>query len=283
MDNKIELNVQSGQIKIPAMFLGTAPFRELGKYRFLRLRTVRAVSTGIKTGYGIDCAVAYGNHHQVGNGIKLSGKRRQDIFLTSKLFNSQQDEKIAQHYDVMLKELQLNYVDLLLLHWPQTGTYIRAWKQMEKLYEHQKVRLIGMANVEIRHLREMERKCEMLPHIIQIERNPLNTQEELLYYCEEKGIQVQAYAPLGRMNDQLLGSERLCRLAEKYNKTIPQIILRWHRQTNVIPVVRSIRTNRICDNYNIWDFKLDDSEIKKISELNINHKIYDPRIYARYY
>lgn len=268
---------------IPNIFLGTAPFHELGDYRFLKLRTVRAVSQGIRLGYGIDCAVAYGNHYQVGNGIKLSGKERSEIFLTSKLYNNQQDNCVADHYRRMLHELRVEYVDLLLLHWPQTSTYIMAWKQMERLHEKRQVRHIGMANVELRHLLEMERKCNMLPQIIQVERHPLNTQEELLCYCREKGILVQAYAPLGRMDCQLTEHNLLRKLSNKYQKTIPQIILRWHHQTGVIPVVRSIRSDRICANYNIWDFELTTEEIEEIMRLNINYKIYDPRMYARYY
>lgn len=268
---------------IPKIFLGTAPVWEMGNYRFRRLRTVRAVSCGIKLGYGIDCAVAYGNHHQVRNGIRLSGKKREDIFLTSKLYNNQQDDYIAEHYNELLKELQVEFVDLLLLHWPQTSTYINAWKQMEQLHADGKVRYIGIANIELRHLQEMEKKCHMFPQMIQVERNPLNTQEELMAYCEEKKIIVQAYAPLGRMNQQLLKEGILCELSKKYHKTIPQIILRWHNETNVIPVVRSARTNRICDNYDIWDFRLEKEEIEEITKLNVNYKIYDPRKYARYY
>lgn len=270
-------------LNIPKIFLGTASFHEIGNYRFRRLRAVRAVSQGIQSGYGIDCAVAYGNHHQVGNGIKLSGKKRKEIFLTSKLYNNQQDNYVAEHYKNLLKELHVEYVDLLLLHWPQTSTYINAWKQMEQLYEDGKVRYIGMANVELRHLEEMEEKCHMLPQIIQIERNPLNTQEELIAYCEEKKIIIQAYAPLGRMNQQLLEQGILCELSKKYDKTVPQIILRWHNETNVIPVVRSIRKNCIIENCNIWDFRLEKEEIEEITKLNVNYKIYDPRKYARYY
>lgn len=270
-------------IIIPNIFLGTAPFHELGNYRFLKLRTVQAVSHGIRLGYGIDCAVAYGNHYQVGNGIRLSGKKRSDIFLTSKLYNNQQDNCVADHYKNMLHELRVDYVDLLLLHWPQTSTYIMAWKQMESLYESQQVGHIGMANVELRHLLEMEQKCNLLPQIIQVERHPLNTQEELISYCREKGILVQAYAPLGRMNCKLTENSFLSMLADKYNKTIQQVILRWHYQNGVIPVVRSIRPDRIYDNYNIWDFELTKDEIEEITSLNINYKIYDPRMYARYY
>lgn len=268
---------------IPNIFLGTGPFHKLGDYRFLKLKTVRAVSYGIRLGYGIDCAVAYGNHYQVGNGIRLSGKKRSEIFLTSKLYNNQQDNFVADHYKNMLHELRVDYVDLLLLHWPQTGTYIMAWKQMENLYEKQQVKYIGMANVELRHLLEMERKCNMLPQIIQVERHPLNTQEELISYCREKKILVQAYAPIGRMDCRLIENDLLRMLADKYNKTIPQVILRWHYQTGVIPVVRSIRPDRIRDNFNIWDFELTMDEMEDIMRLNINYKINDPRMFVRYY
>ena len=268
---------------MPKMFLGTAPFYEMGNYKFQKIRTMNAVKNGVRMGYGIDCAVAYGNHRQVGRGIQLSGNVRSEVFLTSKLYNSQQDTYIREHYSVMCRELDVDYLDLLLLHWPQTSTYINAWRRMEELWYEQKVKYIGLANAEINHLIEIEKKCNFLPHVIQIERHPLNTQIELISYCRKKGINVQAYAPLGRMTDKLIEKKILKELAAKYQKSIPQIILRWQIQTDVVPVVRSVRKKRIHSNIDIGDFELLDGEIKSIMEMNQNYKIYDPRRYARYY
>ncbi len=268
---------------LPAMFLGTGPFHEIGDYHFRRLRTVRAVGHGICLGYGIDCAVAYGNHRQIANGMKLSGIPRKDIFLTSKLFNDQQDELLPQHYQNMLRELDTEYLDLLLLHWPQTGTYIDAWKRMEELYQKGQVRSIGIANAEIRHLEKLAVKCEMLPQVIQVERNPLNTEEELLAFCQDKGIVLQAYGPTGRSNKELIESEVIKRIGRAHSKTAYQTILRWHIETGDIPVVRSIRKERIAENCDIFDFTLDPGEIEEIDSLNRNCKFYDPRRYARYY
>ncbi len=268
---------------VPALFLGTAPFNEIGDYHFRRLRTVRAVGQGICLGYGIDCAVAYGNHHQIANGIKLSREDRENIFVTSKLYNTQQDGRINEHYQAALKELDLEYLDLLLLHWPQTGTYINAWKQMEELYYNKKVRYIGIANVEIRHLEEISQKCDMLPQIVQVERNPLNTEDALLAACVENSIILQAYGPTGTSNPELIESEVLKRLARKYGKTVRQVILRWHLETGDIPVVRSVRKSRIIENCDIFDFRLLLDEIAEINLLNRNYKFYDPRRYVCYY
>lgn len=268
---------------MPIMILGTAPFKQMGNYNFLRIRTMNAVKNAIFRGYGIDCAVAYGNHRQVGRGIQVSGKAREKIFLTSKLYNTQQDNYVREHYNVMCNELGVQYLDLLLQHWPQTSTYINTWKQMEELYLEEKVKYIGIANAEIRHLDEIKKKCDILPHFIQIERNPLNTQLELISFCKKDEIRVQAYAPLGRMGEDLIKQTILNKLALKYQKSIPQIILRWQIQTGVIPVVRSVRKKRIFENIDICDFEMADEEIEEITGLNQNYKIYDPRKYARYY
>lgn len=283
MDMKGKNTVNNGRKEIPTMFLGTAPFHEMGDYKFRRIRTIGAVRNGINLGYGIDCAVAYGNHRQVGRGIRASEKKRSEVFITSKLYNTQQDDDVKGHYDRMCSELGIEKLDLLLQHWPQTSTYINAWKQMEELYFAGKVRYIGMANVEVRHLLEMETACALLPQVIQVERHPLNTQAELISYCKEKGIRVQAYAPIGRMEEALTGQKLLKKLAEKHGKSIPQIILRWHIQTDVIPVVRSVRRRRIMENMDIWDFVLLDVEVDEIRALNRNYKIYNPQRYARYY
>ena len=276
-------NVINNDLNIPRIFLGTGPFHEIGDYKFPELRTIYAVSKGIRMGYGIDCAVAYGNHRQIARGIQASGVKREEIFVTSKLYNTQQDNNVKNHYNVMCQELKVKYLNLLLQHWPQVSTYINAWKQMEELYFENRINYIGMANVEISHLAEIDNKCNILPHVIQIERNPFNTQVELVSFCKEKGIYVQAYSPVGRMNNELIGQTVFKKLTLKYKKTIPQIILRWQVQTGVIPVVRSIRRKRIAENINIWDFELADEEIKEILDLNRNYKIYDPRKYARYY
>lgn len=269
--------------KIPSIFLGTAPLYLIGEYRFKRIRTINAVKNGITRGYGIDCAVAYDNHRQVRRGITVSGKKRKEIFITSKLYNTQQDKDIKRHYKDICDELGVEYLDLLLLHWPQKSTYLNAWKQMVELYNEKKVKYIGISNVEIKHLMEMENICGFLPHVIQIERNPLYTRNDIISFCHEKGIIVQAYAPLGRMNEVLMKQKILNQLANKYGKGIPQIILKWHIQTGVCPVVRSVRKRRIIENINIWDFELTDEEIQEITKLNQNYRINDPRKFCRYY
>lgn len=276
--------MDNGMVKMPPIFLGTAPFHEMGNYKFRRIRAINAVKNGICLGYGIDCATAYGNHRQVGRGMRLSGENREKIFITSKLDNMQQDNEVKEHYHTICKELGgVGYLDLFLQHWPQTSTYVNTWKQMEELYFEKKVRYIGIANVEIRHLLEIEKKCTLLPHVIQVERNPLITQSELILFCMERQICVQAYAPIGRMNPVLMEQRCLGKLGDKYRKSIPQIILRWQIQTGVVPVVRSIRKNRLIENMNIWDFHLTDEEVDEITTLNQNFKYYDPRKYARYY
>lgn len=276
-------NIMNNAVEMPPLFLGTVPFHMIGNYKFKGIRVINAVKNGINLGYGIDCAAAYENHVQVGRGIKASGEKRDKIFVTSKLNNTQQDNQVKDHYLDMCKELGIDYLDLLLEHWPQTCTYINTWKQMEELYFDKKVKYIGISNVETRHLIEIENKGSILPHVVQIERNPLYVQSELISYCEEHGIRVQAYAPLGRMGETLIEQKLLKELGRKYQKTVPQIILKWHIQTNVCPVVRSIRKKRIIENGNIWDFELKADEVKAITDLNINYRINDPRRFVRYY
>lgn len=276
-------NIMNNTVEMPLLFLGTVPFYMIGNYKFKGIRVINAVKNGINLGYGIDCATAYGNHVQVGRGIKASGKKRDKIFITSKLYNTQQDNHVKDHYAGMCEELGVDYLDLLLEHWPQTSTYINTWKQMEELYFDKKVKYIGLSNIEIRHLIEIESKGSILPHVVQIERNPLYVQSELISYCEEHGIRVQAYAPLGRMGEILTEQKLLKELGRKYQKTVPQIILKWHIQTNVCPVVRSIRKKRIIENISIWDFQLKDEEVKAITDLNLNYRINDPRKFVRYY
>ncbi len=275
--------VLSNGNRIPSVFLGTAPFFEMGDYRFKRLRTVSAVGTAVDLGYGIDSAVAYGNHRQVGNGIRLSGRQRKEVFVTSKIFNNQQNHRIPLYYEECLNQLKLEYLDLLLLHWPQKCTFIEAWKYMEELYNIGKVKNIGMANVEAYHLEEMRNKCSLLPQVVQVELHPMYQQRELTEYCRKNKIQIQAYAPLGRMRPELINHESIKEIALHHGKMVPQVILRWHIQEGRIPVVRSARKNRIRENYDIWDFELTSEEISKIDFFPEGMKIYDVRKYVKYY
>lgn len=268
--------------EIPQIFQGTIPPHMLTGYMFKHWRTVVSVEKAIKYGMGIDTAVAYGNHREVAMGLELSAKNKDSVFLTSKLYNNQQDSNIRHHYENICNELKVNKLSLLLLHWPQTSTYVDSWKQMEELYYEGLVDNIGIANVEIRHLEQLKKENCIYPHIIQIERHPFYKQEEIVKYARNEGICVQAYSPLARMNN-LAEEKILTNLADKYSISIPQLVLKWHIQSNTIPVVRSVRHKKIKENIDINKFEISKEDIESINEIRDKNKIFNPMKLCRYY
>lgn len=168
-------------------------------------------------------------------------------------------------------------IDLLQFHWPVTGKYIDTWREMLKLKEEGYVRVLGVANCHAHHIEALEKSTGEIPEINQIEVHPLFTQKELLEYCKSKGIVVEAYTPVARYDDRLVRLPILKKLEEKYKKTFVQIILRWHIQNGVIPVVRALSEKHQKDNINIFDFVLEDEDMKIIDGLNLDSRLrYDP-------
>ena len=237
------------------------------------------VLEGLKIGFrAFDTARDYGNEHIVGQVIKEclkeQGLSRQDIFITTKIGNGQQRlGNIEEQIDISLKNLQTDYVDLWLMHWPYPEHYVSTWKKMEKVFKTGKVKAIGMANYRIRHFEHLfKNDIEIMPHCVQFELHPMRTAEDIVAYCKERNIAIQAYSPLCRMIKPIVESDILKRIAELHQKSIAQIILRWHIQNKTVPVFKSLKPHRLKENFNIFDFELSDEEMKDISSLDCDYK-----------
>ncbi|MCY8371262.1 aldo/keto reductase [Bacillus haynesii] len=238
---------------------------------------VQAVKTAIKHGYrSIDTAAIYGNEEGVGQGIreglKEAGISREDLFVTSKVWNDDlgYDETIAA-YEASLEKLGLDYLDLYLIHWPVEGRYNAAWKALETLYEQGRVKAIGVSNFNIHHLEDLLKDAAVKPAINQVEYHPRLTQKELQEFCRSHGIQLQAWSPL--MQGQLLSHPLLKDIADKHGKTTAQVILRWDLQNGVITIPKSTKAERIAQNADIFDFELTIEEMKQIDGLNENTRV----------
>ncbi|TCJ81562.1 UNVERIFIED_ORG: diketogulonate reductase-like aldo/keto reductase [Bacillus cereus] len=238
---------------------------------------VEAVKSAIKAGYrSIDTAAIYGNEKAVGEGIragiKEAGISREDLFITSKVWNSDQGyETTLAAYEESLKKLELDYLDLYLVHWPVEGKYKESWRALEILYKEERVRAIGVSNFQIHHLKDVLAGAEMKPMINQVEYHPRLTQKELQAFCKEQGIQMEAWSPL--MQGQLLDNETLKEIAHKYGKTTAQIILRWDLQNEVVTIPKSTKEHRIVANADIFNFELTKEDMEKIDALNENHRV----------
>lgn len=238
---------------------------------------VNAVKTAIIKGYrSLDTAAIYGNEEGVGQGIreglKEAGITRDELFVTSKVWNSDLGyESTISAYETSLKKLGLEYLDLYLIHWPVAGKYKDAWKALEALYAEGKVKAIGVSNFHIHHLQDLLEDAEVKPMVNQVEFHPRLTQKELLAFCQEQGIQMEAWSPLAQ--GQLLDHEALKEIADKYGKSVAQVILRWDLQNGVVTIPKSTKEHRIVENSSIFDFVLSDEEMKKIESLNENHRV----------
>lgn len=233
---------------------------------------ISSVSEALKVGYrSIDTAQFYDNEEGVGIAIKNSGLVREEIFVTTKVWNDSHGyDEALKAFEESRKKLQLDVIDLYLIHWPVPGKFKETWRALETLYEEGKVRAIGVSNFHIHHLEELLKDAKVVPAVNQIELHPLLTQVELRNYCKEKGIQVEAWSPLMKGNN--LDHPILVEISKKYGKTPAQVVLRWHLQNEIIAIPKSVTPSRIAENANIFDFQLTDEEIKKIDSMNKNQR-----------
>ncbi|MFD4929611.1 aldo/keto reductase [Peribacillus butanolivorans] len=238
---------------------------------------VNAVKVAIKHGYrSIDTAAIYGNEEGVGQGIreglKEAGISREDLFVTSKVWNADLGyESTIAAYETSLKKLGLEYLDLYLIHWPVEGKYKEAWKALETLYKEGKVKAIGVSNFQIHHLKDVIKDAEVKPMVNQVECHPRLTQKEVQAFCKEQGIQLEAWSPL--MQGELLDNEVLQEIATKYGKSVAQVILRWDLQNGIVTIPKSTKEHRIVENSSVFDFELTEEDMNRISELNQNHRV----------
>ncbi|MFC3748146.1 aldo/keto reductase [Paenibacillus sp. GCM10012306] len=228
---------------------------------------VHAVKSALEIGYrSIDTAAVYKNEEGVGRGIRESGVAREELFITTKLWNSDQGyESALQAFEDSRRKLGLEVIDLYLVHWPVTGKYRESWKALVHLQKEGLVKSIGVSNFQIHHLKDIIEDTGVVPAVNQVEFHPLLTQRELLKYSREQGIQLEAWSPLMRGN---LDLPLIQELATKYGKTPAQIVLRWDIQQGVITIPKSVHANRIQENAAIFDFTLSDEDVKALEDLN---------------
>lgn len=238
---------------------------------------VHAVKFAIKQGYrSIDTAAIYGNEEGVGQAIRDAineyGIKRNELFITSKVWNSDLGyESTIAAYETSLKKLDLDYLDLYLVHWPVEDKYIEAWRALETLYSEGRVRAIGVSNFQIHHLEKVMKNAEMKPMVNQVEYHPHLIQRDVKAFCDNNGIQFEAWSPL--MQGQLFDHPLLKDLANKYNKSVAQIILRWDLQNEVVTIPKSTKEQRIIENSTVFDFELTAEDMDQISSLNENHRV----------
>jgi methylglyoxal/glyoxal reductase len=238
---------------------------------------VNAVKTAIKHGYrSVDTAAIYGNEEGVGQGIregvKEAGISREDVFVTSKVWNADLGyESTIAAYEASLNKLGLEYLDLYLIHWPVEGKYKDAWRALETLYKEGRVKAIGVSNFQIHHLEDLMKDAEIKPAVNQVEYHPRLTQKELQSFCQKHEIQLEAWSPL--MQGQLLDNEVLKEIANKYNKSVAQVILRWDLQNGVVTIPKSTKEHRIIENATVFDFELTEEDMKRIDGLNQNYRV----------
>jgi len=274
MENIHSYTTLHNGVKMPCLGIGT--------YKVENGSTViESVKEALKVGYRhIDTAAFYNNEDGVGTAIKESGVSREDIFLVSKVWNSDQGyEKTLKAFHSSLKKLGTNYLDLYLIHWP-TPLHKETWRALEKLYKDGFIRAIGTSNFTVNHIKDIMADAEILPMVNQVEFHPYLVQSELRKFCRENSIQLEAWSPL--MRGKIIEIPLLQELAEKYGKTISQIVLRWDLQMGVVTIPKSTNPSRIKENAGVFDFQLSEEDVNKILLLDKGLRVgSDPdKVYA---
>ena len=233
----------------------------------------QAVKYALSAGYRhIDTASLYGNERGVGQAIRENDILRKDIFVTSKVWNSDQGyANTLLAFDVSMKLLDFEYLDLYLVHWPVKEKYTETWKALEQLYAEGRVRAIGVSNFLRRHLEDLLAHCKVVPMVNQMEFHPRLVQQELIDFCNSHTIQYEAWSPL--MQGKIFNIKELQTLAEKYKKDIAQIVLRWNLQKGIVTIPKSIRRERIISNAQIFDFEITTKDMQAIDRLDKNERV----------
>ena len=247
------------------------PYIGLGVYQSPPGETTRrAVRYALKIGYRhIDTAQLYGNETDVGRAVRESGIRREEIFITTKVWNSYQGyDSTLQACEGSLRRLGLSYVDLYLIHWPVQGLSDDTWRAMIKLWRQGKAHAIGVSNYSISQLRDLLQNSDIVPAVNQVEFHPFLYQQELLQYCKINRIQLEAYSPLTRA--KRLNHQNIIDVAKKYEKTPAQVLIRWILQHDIIVIPKSIHEERIYENSQVFSFRLEPEDMKLLDSLNEN-------------
>jgi methylglyoxal/glyoxal reductase len=235
--------------------------------------TYQAVRAALESGYrSIDTAAIYGNEASVGRAVKDSAIAREELFITTKVWNDDLREGTTlQAIDNSLELLQMDYVDLYLVHWPVKGKYVDAWLAMEEILENKKARAVGVSNFMIHHLQDVIAAGSIVPAVNQIEYHPLLQSADLHRFCIENGIQLEAWAPL--IQGQGMNHPTIKKIADKHSKSPAQVLLRWDLQKGVVTIPKSVHRERIEANANIFDFMLDAEDMSAIAAMEQGKRI----------
>ncbi|MBQ9289738.1 MAG: aldo/keto reductase [Clostridia bacterium] len=248
------------------------PVIGIGTFMLSPAEAENSVREALKMGYAlVDTANAYVNERAVGRGMKASGAKREDIFLSTKLWPSEYENEHA--VDETLERLGVDYVDLLYIHQP-AGNWLAGYRQLEKAYREGKARAIGISNFEGKYIEELEKQWEVVPQFIQVEAHPYFTQKELRKTLDRYDIRLMSWYPLGHGDQSLIHEPVFRKLGEKYGKTLAQIILRWHTQMGFAVIPGSKNVDHIRDNLDILDFVLTAQEMEEIAALDRDMRYY---------
>lgn len=245
----------------------------------------QSVLNAIEVGYrSIDTAAAYGNEEAVGNAIKKSGIKREDLFITTKLWIADAGYgKAKKAFETSLKKLQLDYLDLYLIHQPYGDVY-GAWRAMEELYAEGKIRAIGVSNFQPDRVMDFIVHQKIVPAVNQIETHPFHQQLETQKFLQENNIQIESWGPFAEGKNDIFKNKLLLSIATKYNKSVAQVILRDLTQRGVVVIPKSVRKERMAENFNIFDFNLSQDDVAAIATLDTNQSLFfdhrDPKIVA---
>jgi diketogulonate reductase-like aldo/keto reductase len=267
-----KINMQSVRlnngIEMPILGFGVFQVKDLNECE-------RSVVDAIETGYRlIDTAQSYENEEAVGKAIKRSGVKREDLFITTKLWiQSNGYEGTKKAFENSLKKLQLDYLDLYLMHQPFGDVY-GEWKAMQELYKEGKVRAIGVSNFHPDRLIDLIVHNEIVPAVNQIETHPFHQQIETQKFLQENNVQIESWGPFAEGKNNLFHNELLASIGKKYDKTIAQVVIRWLTQRSVIAIPKSVRKERMEENFNSLDFELSNEDMEAIKTLDINASLF---------
>ena len=264
IDKRVPLN---NGVQMPQFGLGVFQSKEGSEVE-------KAVRSAIDFGYRhIDTAAIYGNEEGTGKAVRDSGIAREEMFITTKVWNSAQREgTVREAFEESLRKLDIGYIDLYLVHWAVEGKYVDTWLTLEKLMAEGKVKAIGVSNFYEHHFDDVLAAGSMVPAVNQVELHPYLRLEGLHNYLKDKGCYIEAWSPLAQARPELFGNPVLQTIAEEHSKTVAQVILRWHWQHDIVIIPKSVKPHRIAENGSIFDFELSAAEMSAIDGLDRNER-----------